>query len=61
MERSDEEHKWHQKGYKKGKADYERIVDDLFKQIKGKDAKIRWLEAELNRERAISDALLKKN
>lgn len=37
MERSDEEHKWHQKGYKKGKADYERIVDDLFKQIKGKD------------------------
>ena len=61
MEMSDEEFKWHKKGYKKGQADSEMIKDELFKQVKRKDAEIRWLKAELKRERAISDVLLKKN
>lgn len=60
MEMSDEEFKWHKKGYKEGKADCEMFRHELFRQVKKKDAKIRWLEAELKRERAISDALLKK-
>lgn len=61
MEMSDEEFKWSKKGYRKGLAEGERFRDELYKQVKRKDAEIRWLKAELKRERAISDVLLKKN